>query len=147
MGGGSTNTPYKMSDGKPLAHLVLKSNIVSRPLTDLSAMGRFLHIKPTTGCQMSTSIKQIWVRGGSLNIPCKILEDKVLVHFGFKSKVLPRPLADLSACVGFCTSSPQQGVKFQLRYRGVGLINISCKLQTAKFLSTLGLSQRYYPGV
>ena len=115
MGGGSTNTPYKMSDGKPLAHLVLKSNIVSRPLTDLSAMGRFLHIKPTTGCQMSTSIKQIWVRGGSLNIPCKISDGKFLAHLGSKSKLVPSPLTDLSVWVGFCISSPQQGVKSQLR--------------------------------
>ena len=67
-------------------------------------------------------------------MPCTILEDKVLVHFGFKSKVLPRPLADLSACVGFCTSSPQQGVKFQLRYRAVGLIDISCKTPNGKVL-------------
>jgi hypothetical protein len=37
-------------------------------------------------------------------------------HLGFKSKVLPGPLTDVSAWVGFCTSSPQQGVKFQLWY-------------------------------
>jgi hypothetical protein len=34
----------------------------------------------------------------------------------FKSKELPGPLTDLSAWVGFCTSSPQQGVKYQLWY-------------------------------
>jgi hypothetical protein len=29
---------------------------------------------------------------------------------------LPEPLTDLSAWMGFCTSSPQQGVKYQLWY-------------------------------
>ena len=43
-------------------------------------------------------------------------DGKVLAHLEFKSKVLPGPLNDLSAWVGFCTSSPQQGVKCQLRY-------------------------------
>ena len=47
-----------------------------------------------------------------MNIPLKLSKDgKVLSHFGFKSKVLPGPLTDLSAWVGFCTSRPQQGVK------------------------------------
>jgi hypothetical protein len=45
-----------------------------------------------------------------------IKDGKVLAHLGFKSKVLPGSLTDLSACVGFCTSSPQQGVKYQLWY-------------------------------
>jgi hypothetical protein len=43
-----------------------------------------------------------------------IKDGKVLDHLGLKSKVLPGPLTDLSAWVGFCTSSPQQGVKYQL---------------------------------
>jgi hypothetical protein len=48
-------------------------------------------------------------------------------HLGYKSKVFPGNLTDLSAWVGFCTSSPQQGVKYQLWYlnfvlwRGGGL--------------------------
>jgi hypothetical protein len=43
-----------------------------------------------------------------------IKDGKVLAHLGCQSKVFPVPLADLSAWVGFCTSSPQQGVKYQL---------------------------------
>jgi hypothetical protein len=35
-------------------------------------------------------------------------DGKVLSHLGFRSKVLSWPLTDLSAMVGFCTSSPQQ---------------------------------------
>ena len=47
-----------------------------------------------------------------MNIPLKLSKDgKVLSHFGFKSKVLPGPLTDLSAWMEFCTSRPQQGVK------------------------------------
>jgi hypothetical protein len=38
-------------------------------------------------------------------------DGKVLSPLGFRSKVLPGPLTDLSAWVGFYTSSPQQGVK------------------------------------
>jgi len=35
---------------------------------------------------------------------------------GLKSKVWPRTLTNLSSWVGFCTSSPQQGVTYQLWY-------------------------------
>ena len=68
---------------------------------------------------------------------------------GFKSKVLPRSLTDLNACVGFRTSNPQQGVKYQLLYliffMEGGLYKYPMKniLKTAKFLTTWGLSQRY----
>ena len=41
-------------------------------------------------------------------------DGKVLAHFGVNSKILSGSLTDLSALVGFCTSSPQQGVKYQL---------------------------------
>jgi hypothetical protein len=39
---------------------------------------------------------------------------KVLAHLGFQSKILPRSLTDLNAWVILRTSSPQQGVKYQL---------------------------------
>jgi hypothetical protein len=58
---------------------------------------------------MSTSIK-IQLEGGSINIPYKISNGKVLAHLVFRSKVLLRPLTDISAWVGFCISNPQQGV-------------------------------------
>jgi hypothetical protein len=44
-----------------------------------------------------------------MNIP-----GKVLSHLGFNLKVIPRLLTDLSANVGFCTSSPQQGGKYSI---------------------------------
>jgi hypothetical protein len=54
--------------------------------------------------------------GGSLSIFHEkyIKDGKVLDHVGLRSKVLPEPLTDFSAWVGFCTSSPQQDVKYQL---------------------------------
>jgi hypothetical protein len=83
-----------------------------------------------------------------------IKDGKVLDHLGFQSKVLPGSLTDLSAWVGFSTSSPQQGVKYQLLYfiffygRG-GLYKYPMKniLTTAKFITTWGLSQWYCPGL
>ena len=78
-----------------------------------------MHLKPIAECQISILIfeKTLW-RGGLYKHPIKkyIKDGKVLAHLGFKSKVLPGSLTDLSACVGFCTSSPQQGVKYQLWY-------------------------------
>ena len=47
----------------------------------------------------------------------KIPKDgKVLSHSGFRSNVLYGPSTDLSKWVGFCTSRPQQVVKYQLWY-------------------------------
>jgi hypothetical protein len=67
----------------------------------------------------------------TINIPCKIPNGKVLAHLG--SKEFPGAFTDLSVWVGFCTSSPQQGVKCQLRYRGErGSINIPCKIPKVK---------------
>jgi hypothetical protein len=43
-----------------------------------------------------------------------IKDGKVLDHLGFKTTVFPGTLIDLIAWVGFCTSSPQQGIKYQL---------------------------------
>ena len=43
-----------------------------------------------------------------------IKDGKVLARLGLQSKELPGSLTDVSAWVGFCTSSPQQGVKYQL---------------------------------
>ena len=55
-----------------------------------------MHLKPTAGCQISTLIFGL---GGTLCISHKKVpkDGKVLSHLGFKSKVLPGPLTDLSA--------------------------------------------------
>jgi hypothetical protein len=73
----------------------------------------------------------------SINISCKIPNDKALVHLEFKSKVLPGSLYYLSAWLGFRTSSPQQGINCQPRYwwGGVGSIDISCKIPKCKVLA------------
>ena len=73
--------------------------------------------------------------GGSYKYPMENCQRtaKFFSHLGFKAKVLLVPLTDLSAWVGFCTSSPQQGAKYQLWYLdiylgGGGAINTPWKI-------------------
>ena len=84
----------------------------------LTCLGGFLHLEPTVGCQISTLISVFFMEGRSLLISNEkyIKDGKVLDHLGIKWTVLPGPLAELSAWVGFYTSSPQQDVKYQLWY-------------------------------
>jgi hypothetical protein len=81
-------------------------------------LGGFLHLKPAAGCQISTLTFDFFLwRGGSINISWKIYQGRQSsCHLGFKSKILSRSLTDLNAWVGFRTSNPQQGVKYQLWY-------------------------------
>ena len=109
--------PWRISNGKVLAHLGFKSKVLHWTFNWLKCLVGILHLKPTAGCYISTLIfRFVFVLGGySIYIPWKIPNGKVLAHLGFKSKVLLGPLTDLSACVGFCTWSPQQTVKYQLQ--------------------------------
>jgi hypothetical protein len=69
-------------------HLTIPK-VFPRPLTDIyKCLGGFLHLKPTAGCQISTSILGV----GYINISCKISNGKVRVHFGFNANVLPGSL-------------------------------------------------------
>ena len=53
-----------------------------------------MHLEPTAGCQISALI----FGGGAYISHEKLQKDvKVICHLGFKSKVLPGPLTDLSA--------------------------------------------------
>ena len=79
---------------------------------------------------------------GCINNPYTIPSGKFLAHLGFSSKVLHNPLTDLSAWVGFGTSSPRQGVKFQPRYWGMAPRNISCKIPKGKVLAHLELRSK-----
>ena len=56
-----------------------------------------MHLKPTAGCQISTLI--FGFGGGTLYISYEKLPKggQILCHLGFKSKVLPVPLTDVSA--------------------------------------------------
>jgi hypothetical protein len=111
-------------------------------------LGRFLHLKPTAGCQISTLIFLDFFGGRTLLISHEKLpmDGKVLSHLGFISKVLSRPLTDLCAWVGFCTSSPQQGVKYQLWYLDFFWGETYEKLPTdGKVLSHLGFKSKVLP--
>jgi hypothetical protein len=86
--------------------------------TWLRCLGGCLHLKPTVGCQISTLIFDFFCGGGSLWISYEkyIKDGKVLAHLGLQSKILAGLLTDWSAWADFCTSSLQQGVKYQLGY-------------------------------
>ena len=66
-------------------------------------LGGIMHLKPTTGCQLSTLIfENKIVEGGSLLISHEkyIKDGKVLAHLGLTLKVLSGSLTDVSALVG-----------------------------------------------
>jgi hypothetical protein len=112
----SINIPWKIYYGRqrscPLG-VYIKS--IARAFTCMKCLDGFLHLKPTAGCQISTLIFEFFLwREVSMNIPWTIYYGRQRSSpLGFRSKVLP---VLLTAWVGFCTSSPQQGVKYQLWY-------------------------------
>jgi hypothetical protein len=120
----------------------------------LKCLGGFLHLKPAAGCQISPLIFDFFMEGRSLLISHAkyINAGKVLDHLGFQSKVFRGPLTDLSACVNFCTSSPQQGVKYQHWYLiffyggGSLLISHSKYIKDGKVLDHLGFKSTAFPG-
>jgi hypothetical protein len=61
-----------------------------------------MHLKPTTGYQISTLIFEKILRRGSLLISHEkyIKDGKVLAHLGLTLKVLSGSLTDVSALVG-----------------------------------------------
>ena len=86
-------------------------------LTDLSAWVGFCTSSPQQGVKYQLWYLKtcLWKGGGTLWISHqKFPTAKFLPTWGLNQKVLPGSLTDLSACVGFCTSSPQLGVKYQL---------------------------------
>jgi len=97
-------------DGKVLSHSGFKSKIFSGPLTDLITL---VDSVPQAHSRISNINFVIWILGGLYISHGKMPNDgTVLSHLGFRSEVLHAPSTDLSAWVGFCTSSPQQGVKY-----------------------------------
>ena len=141
-GGTSINIPWKIYQGRQIKGIV-------RVLNWLKSLGGIMYFKSTAGCQLSTLIfeNKLW-RVGSLWISHEkyIKHGKVLAHLGLRLKVLSGSLTDVSAYVGSCTSSPQQGVKYQLWYLktncgGLDLYKYPMKniSRTAKFLPTWGL--------
>jgi hypothetical protein len=63
-----------------------------------------------------------------------IKDGKVLGVLGFKTNVFPGPLTNLSAWVGFFTSSPQQGVQYKLSYLNFFLWRGSLKISHEKYI-------------
>jgi hypothetical protein len=141
-------------DGKVLAHLVLQSKVLAKPLTDLSAWVGFCTSSPQQGVKYQHwyLIFCLW-RGSLLISHDKYIKDgKVLAHLGFQSKVLPGPLTVWSAWVGFCTSSPQLGFKYQLWYliffmeEWSLLISHEKYIKDGKVVDHLGFKSKVLPG-
>ena len=114
---GSINIPCKIPNSKDVFHMGFTSKVLPGPLTDSIPWVGFC-----TQAHSKVSNVNFNIGWGSINIPCNISNGKVLAHMGFKSKVLPGLFTALSLCVGFCTSSSQQCIKCQLRYRGRGAL-------------------------
>ena len=147
----------KIPNGKVLAHLRFKWKILPEPLTDLRARMVFCTSSPQQGFKYHDIWKIICGKGVcvcSMHIPWQILSSKDLAHLGFKSKGLRGSLTNLNAWFGFCTSSTQQGVKYQLWYLKCFFVEREWSVQishekspTEKFLSTWGLGQRFCSGL
>ena len=132
-------------DGKVLCHSEFKSKVLPGPLIDLSA---YVVYCTSSRQQFVKDQLLIFGFGGTLCIYHEKLpkDGKVLCHLGFKSKVLLGPFTDFSDLVRWCTSSPQQGVKFQLWYLDMGgpyTYPMKNYRRTAKFFANWGLDQRY----
>ena len=128
---------------------------IGRAFNWLKCLGGFLHLKPTVGCQISTLIfeNKIMEEGSLLISHEKYIKDvKVLDPLWFMSKVLAESLTDLSVLVGFCTSSPQQGVKNQHWYlifflwMGALLIFHEKYIKDSKVLDHLWFMSKVLPG-
>ena len=84
----------------------------------LKCLGGFQHLKPLAGCQISTLIFEFcFVEGSLYNIPSKIYQGR---HSSCPLVVSIKDIARVfnwfKCLVGVRTSSPQQGVKYQLWY-------------------------------
>jgi hypothetical protein len=104
------------TDSKVLSHLGFMSKVLPVPLTELIAWVGFCTSRPQQDVKY-----QLWYLDffGEHPIYNPWIIDKgwqSSSHLRLKSKVLTVPLTDLYAWVGFCTSSPQKGVKYQLWY-------------------------------
>ena len=149
-------TKKYIKDGKFLDHLGFKSKVFPGPLTDLIAWVGFCTSSPQQGVKY-----QLWYviffmeGGGSLWISHEkyIKDGKVLDHLGLNSKVFPGPLTDLSACLGFAPQAHSRvsninfDIWFFLWMGGLYKYPIKNILRTAKFLTTWGWRQRYFPGL
>jgi hypothetical protein len=74
-------------------------------------------------------------------------DGKVLYDLRLRSNIFPGTLNDLSALVGFCTSSPQQGVAtliFWFLFGEPYKYPMNNWHRTAKSFPTWGLDQRYF---
>ena len=151
--GGAINLPLKITKRQQNSFSIefyLKD--IARTVNWVKCQGRILHLKPTAGCQISTLIFGLFWGGLWISHEKLPKDGNILSHFGFFSKILPGPLTEWIAWVGFSTSSARQGVKYQLWYLdyflGGGLQICHNNLpKYCKVLSYLGFISVYCPGL
>ena len=103
-GGGIYKYPKKNSQRQSLCPLGEWIKDIIRAFKSLKCLVGFMHLKPTTGCQISTLIfEKLFVEGGSINIRWKFSYCKVFAYLGFESKILPGIVNPCGVWVGFCT--------------------------------------------
>ena len=132
--------------GKILSHLGFSSKSFHVPLSDFRARLGCCTINPQQDVK-----HELWYMdfvGDPINIPWKIGNGRESsFSMELMSKVLLGPFTDLRALVGFCSSRPQDGVKYQLWYLDFvwwDPINIPLKIGNRRemLFSQLGLMSK-----
>jgi hypothetical protein len=114
-------------------------------------LGRFLHLKPTAGCQISTLIFLDFFWGADpINISWKIANGRQSsFSLGVYIKGIVQAFNWLMCLGGFLHLKPTAGCQISTLIFGFffgGRPMKNCQ-RTAKFFLTWGLNQRYCPGL
>jgi hypothetical protein len=129
---------------------------ICRAFIWLKCLGVFLHLKPTSGCQTSTLIFDLFVlEGVSINIPWNInLGRQSFYPLGVSINGIGGTFDWQKYLGGFLHVKPTAGCQistliFDFFCFGGGLYKYSMKniLRTANFLPSWCLDQRYCPGL
>jgi hypothetical protein len=94
------------------------------------------YLKPCCGLEVQNSTHAL----KSVKYPVNTFD----LNPKWERTLLPGSYTDLSAWLGLCNSSPQQGVKYRLWYFFLFGGTLYICQRTPKFFPTSGLSQRYY---
>ena len=98
---------------------------------------------PAVECQISTSILEL----SSINISCKFQTAEFLSTLRADVKGIVRACNSFKCMGGILHFQPTAVCHIPTSILELGSIFISCKFKTAEFLSTKGLSERYWPGL
>jgi hypothetical protein len=141
--------PWKIVNGRQSSFsLGVYVNGIARAFNWIIAWVGFCTSSPQEGVKYQLCYMDFF-GGHPIYNPCKIDNGRQSPsHLQLRSKVLPGRLSDISAWLGFCTSSRQQGVNYQLWYLdfllgGPYKYHMKNSQRRAKFFFACGLDQRY----